>query len=188
MLSEEEILFKRRWVNTNICSKCKGKCCQRCACDNVPSDFNNDISLIKKALDSEYYTIDFARKSPYSFVTTKAGYLTLDIKEILQADDETLYVRPRNKDRPIVDILHDKEIEGPCIFWSIEKGCALSYENRPMFGRTLIPSSTGSCKNVYYTRNLLIEYWKPYTEELYELAKQYFPKDWELYKRFNFKL
>ena len=70
MLSEEEIFFGKRWINTEICSACKGICCQRNACDNAPSDFDNDISLIEKALESGYYTIDFARKSSQSFITT----------------------------------------------------------------------------------------------------------------------
>lgn len=190
MLSEDEILFEERWIDTEICRACKGICCQRNACDNAPSDFDNDISLIEKALESGYYAIDFARKSAQSFITTSSGYLTLDVENIIKSTNETLYVRPRNKNRPIVDIIHSEAIEGPCIFWSLEKGCSLSYEDRPLFGRALIPIDAGFtklCKSVY-PQTMLITQWKPYIRPLFELAKKFFPKNWEPYKEFKFQL
>lgn len=189
MLSEDEAIFGSLFVNSDMCSVCGGKCCQRCACNNIPSDFDNDILLMQEALESGNYTIDFARKTPYSFVTLPSGYLTLNIPRIIESYDETLYIRPRNQGRPIVDIIHTEDIEGPCVFWSSEKGCNLSYKERPMLGRTLIPSLYGlNCQYPFNSRDLLTKSWKPYNLELFELAKKHFDRTWHLYQQFGFIL
>lgn len=190
MLSQEELDFNLRWTDEELCRACKGFCCQKNACDSAPSDFGYDISRMEKALESGNYSIVFARTTPNAFITTSSGQLTLSLQHILDSYDETLYIRPRNQNRPIVDLIHQPGSEGPCIFWSLEKGCSLSYEERPMFGRSLIPSPLGHefCHDIYPTRLFIVLYWKPYTEQLYELAKKYFPKDWELYHKFNFTL
>lgn len=186
MLTQEE-LHGTKWENKEICSECKGRCCQKNACDCSPEDFDNDIQKMEEALKSGKYAIDFARTTANAFVY-ESWYLTLDVNHILKASDEVFYIRPRNQERPIVDIIHDKEIEGPCIFWTYEKGCELPYEKRPKFGRAIIPINPGLCKDIYPVRERIIFEWTPYKKQLFELVKKFFPDDWELYKKFNFKL
>lgn len=173
--------------NLELCSKCKGECCQRHACDCLPYDFNHDINLIEKALESGKYSIDFARTSSRSFISRADKTLTLNLYSIMRSTDECLYVRPRNQNRPIVDIIHGEENEGPCIFWSLEKGCELSYEQRPTMGKMMFPRPDRKCVSLF-SRGVIIEEWKPYTEELYELAKKYFDENWYLYQELDIKL
>ena len=173
--------------NKILCSQCKGKCCQRHACECLPYDFNFDVDLIEKALESGKYSIDFERKSSQSFISRANKSITLNLYSILCSQEECLYIRPRNKNRPIVDILHSKEDEGPCVFWSLEKGCELSYEQRPTMGKVLLPLPDNNCVHLF-SRGVLIEEWKPYTKEIFELAKKFFDEDWYLYQELNFKL
>ena len=173
--------------NKEICSKCKGKCCKRHACDCLPCDFNFDINLVEKALESGKYSIDFERTTHESFISRANGTRTLNLYSIIRSRDEVLYVRPRNQNRPIVDIIHSQKDEGPCVFWSLEKGCELSYEQRPTMGKVLLPMPDEKC--VYlFSRDTIVEEWRPYTRELFALSKKFFDKNWYLYQELNFKL
>ena len=189
MISQTEIEMREILVNEEKCRVCKGKCCQRHACDCSPEDFDNDIRLMRGALETGKYAIDFTRSTADAFVYSSKGALTLDIEHILKTENEALYIRGRNRNRPIVDILHTEKKEGPCVMWSLEKGCELSFEQRPKYGRTVIPFLfiPENCINTY-TKQDLIQEWKPYTKELFKLAKEFFPKDWELYEEFNIVL
>lgn len=179
---------EQKCENPNLCSICKGLCCQVNACDNAPSDFDYSISKMEKALNTGNYSIDFSRYTANSFCISNSS-ITLNLESILNANDETFYIRPRNRNRPMVDLIHLEEIEGPCIFWSMDKGCALSYENRPMFGRATIPVlGPKDCQPKFDVKEVLTFCWKPYTELLYNWAKKYFPNDWKIYKDFNFYL
>lgn len=188
-INQDEIEMRKMFENKKLCMECKGKCCQRHACDCSPEDFDSDIRLMRKAIESGKYSIDFTRSTPDAFILAPNGLLTLNIKHILATQDEALYIRARNKDRPVVDILHAEKIEGPCIMWSLEKGCELEYEQRPKYGRTVIPCSfmPGDCMNIY-PKQALIQEWKPYTEELFELAQEFFPEEWYLYKEYHIRL
>lgn len=172
--------------NNSVCKICQGECCKRFACDNSPLDFDNNTDKMEKALESGKYSIDFARKSPYSFVK-RDGHLSLDLNHIINTVDEALYIRPRNVNRPLFDIIHSEGNEGPCIFWSLEKGCDLKYKDRPMFGRLIYPIVPHFCINLY-DKQILLDVWKPFTPFLYEMAKKNFPEDWAPYKEINFRL
>lgn len=181
---------EKRNTDYEKCKKCQGSCCQFNACDCSPEDFNNDIQTMEEALRSNKYSIDFARNNADAFIYHHEGYLTLNVNHILRAPQEALYIRPRNIGRPIVDIIHGREdeAEGPCVFWTLEKGCELSYEKRPKLGRETIPIIPKIYCPSLYSREQLIMDWKPYTRELFKLAKNFFSEDWDLYKEFNFKL
>ena len=193
---DEELRFL--FEQPQICSNCIGHgfCCQRSACNCHPADFDNDIRKMEKALETGKYAIDFTRNTPNAFIW-KGKYLTLSVEHILHTAEEALYMRPRNKDRPVVDIIHAESdgFEGPCIFWSYEKGCELAYEERPMFGRHMLPSENPMMCNSFYNiteRNgmikRVIEGWKPYTIDLFRLAQKYFDRDWRYYRDLSIKL
>ncbi len=190
-----------RWLfdQPQICDNCVGHgfCCQRNACNCHPLDFDNDIKKMEKALETGNYAINFARFTANAFIR-KGKYLTLDVEHILHTSEESLYIRPRNVSRPIVDIIHldENEHEGPCIFWSYYGGCKLPYEKRPMFGRTTIPSeipSLGCCSffdilELNGQRKKLCADWKPYTRDLFRLAQKFFDESYFLYQELNITL
>ncbi|MGN1327664.1 MAG: hypothetical protein ACI4VQ_06305, partial [Clostridia bacterium] len=62
-----------------------------------------------------------------------------------------------------------------------ENGCELPYEERPKYGRALIPIAPGVCRNVFYTRNMILGEWHPYSEFLYQMIREYFDPAWHLY-------
>lgn len=170
--------------NYELCKYCGGKCCKRNACDCSPSDFGYDVANMRKAIESGNYTIDFSRLDANSFIMTETKTI-LDTERVKRKAFEFFYIRPRNVGRPIVDIIHSREDEGPCIFWDKDKGCPLKYEERPLGGRTMIPVPGIQCI-LQYNKILMVEEWKPYTDELVVLAKEFFDENWRVYKDFNF--
>ena len=107
----------------DLCKFCGGECCQRNACDCSPADFDNDVEKMRKALESGKYSIDFSRKNADSFICAN-GMTILDTERVKEQPIEFFYIRPKNVNRPVVDIIHREEKEGPCIFWSKESGCS----------------------------------------------------------------
>lgn len=198
MLTELDNELRPLFEQPEICKNCigHGSCCRRHACNCHPLDFDNDVGKMEEALLTGKYAIDFTRKTALSFVR-KCGYLTLDVKLILHNNEEVLFIRPRNYNRPIVDIIHERDdiYEGPCVLWSYEKGCELPYEQRPMFGRHMIASPIPRTCVSYYDMmeedgqtKKLINDWKPYTKDLFKLAQKFFDENWHWYKQLNINL
>ncbi len=185
MLTKPEILHGE-FTNCSACKACMGDCCQWSACENSPLDFDNDTKRMQQALESGKYSIDYVRTSLKSFIK-KDGYLSLDLNHIMCTPNEALYIRPKNANRPLFDILHTDTAEGPCVFWSIERGCDLKYNERPMFGRLIIAVAPHECYPLYNRQNIA-NVWKPFTPLLFEIAKKNFPEDWQPYKDINFRL
>ena len=176
--------------NYEMCKFCGGSCCKRNACDCSPEDFDNDVNKMREALLTGKYTIDLSRQDADAFVV-EYNQIYLDENMGKRIPSQFFYLRPRNIGRPIVDIIHKEEVEGPCIFWSQEKGCALTYEKRPKGGRTLIPmlgpGKIPFCVGQYEKREMIAD-WKPYTDALVSLAKEFFDPNWEVYKDYNFSI
>ena len=181
-----------------ICNNCIGHgfCCQRSACNCHPTDFDCDVQKMEKALETGKYAIDFVRSTADSFIRKGCNYI-LDVEHILQTEEESLYIRPRNRDRPIVDLIHPEEDghEGPCVLWSYEKGCELSYDERPMFGRHMIASENPVWCSSFYDipekRGMIKKLrtdWKPYTIDLFRLAQKFFDENWQYYRMLSIDL
>lgn len=198
MITELDKELRFLFEQPEICSNCIGHgfCCQRSACNCHPSDFENDVCKMEEALETGKYAIDFTRKTADAFIR-KRGYLTLDVGHIIRTDEEALYIRPRNVNRPIVDIVHPEKDgnEGPCVLWSYEKGCELPYTERPMFGRHMIANENPLLCSSFYNlvetggaRKKLIEGWKPYTMQLFELVQKLFDENWRYYRKLAINL
>lgn len=170
----------------DLCKQCGGKCCQRNACDCSPKDFDNSIEKMREALNTGNYTIDFSREDANSFIC-KDGKVILDTEKVKSNPIEFFYIRPKNINRPIVDIIHREEIEGPCIFWNKENGCPLTYKRRPMGGRTMVPFPGRNCISQYH-KPIMLQEWKKFQDQLIELAKEFFDGEWIIYKQFNFSI
>lgn len=199
MITELEQGLRNLFDQPQICASCIGHgfCCRRSACNCHPLDFDRDLSKMREALATGKYAIDFTRTTADAFIDKEEGYLTLDPEHILKTEQEALYIRPRNINRPIVDIIHLDEDgdEGPCVLWTYEKGCELPYEERPFFGRTTIANKYPELCCSYYDliekRGMvkkLVSDWKPYTFGLFKLAQEYFDANWKYYRVFGIKL
>ncbi len=176
-----------KYINFERCKRCGGICCMMSACDCSPYDFDCNISEMRKALLSGYYSLDFARLTAAAFVR-QGTYLTLSISEILQNKHEAFYIHPKNGfNRPIVDIIHDSSDNKPCCLYSYKTGCELPYEKRPKGGRLKVPTLDLKCPSSY-TRDVLVEEWRPFKEQLFNFAKEFFNPNWRVYKKFRFIL
>ena len=171
IFSEYENSGKTRLENRTICAVCGGECCQKMACSCSPKDFDNDCNKMEEALKSGHYSIDLHRCDLGVFAMNPYGVIRIKLGQIMSHPNGCLYIRARNVNRPIVDFIHEKDEEGPCIFWNPERGCSLPYEKRPHHGRNMIPNIFFECDSVYGEKFLevLDKEWKPYTQFLYEM-------------------
>lgn len=190
---EENLKTRQKaFFDYGMCKKCGGHCCIKNACDCHPYDFDYSVENMRKALQTGNYSIDFARESAYPFKRTKKG-ITLDLEYILECYEEAaLYIRPRHVNRPIVDIIHDEAPEDPCSLWSAENGCKLKEEERPLFGRTVMPAFDGKyvfCED-YWSKGFFISAWlrDNFQEELFKLATELFDPENQVHKELNFYL
>lgn len=169
----------RNLGNPVACKICKGIfCCQYNACTASPDDFEQDPCQMRNALLSGKYSLDLLR-SERSF-KIQGRLLVFDFEEIAHNPTEGLYIRARNVGCPTVDIIHPEDkAYGPCVFWNYQNGCQLSYENRPKFGRTLVPMPFGECYDYYdgHTsqglRLQIAKEWKPFHHSLMAMLYEF---------------
>lgn len=184
--SKEEQFFNCKWENKSACKECGGKCCQRTACEASPYDFDCDRNKMVALLETGNYAIDLVLDQYHRIFKVQGNTLTINTDFLLHSHEATLFIRPRNQGKPIVDLIHIGNDYSPCIFWSRENGCKLPYEERPKYGRAIVAIAPGICENVYNTRMMLLKEWYEYNEFLYHMAKRYFDDAW--YKRFGFTI
>ena len=179
MLSTEE-QEGARWECHSFCEQCGGLCCQNDGCITSPDDFDGDVSKMRRAIESGCYSIDLFMEK-YSSYVIKGNEIKLIIDKALANPNETFFIRARNVKRPIVDVYHGPG-NGPCCMWQPGKGCKLSYEQRPKFGRSLLPSPIPliiTCMD-YYTvykdgmETQILREWKPFSGILAKWAKELF--------------
>lgn len=142
------------YINTEVCSKCKGRCCKSMGCHFAPSDFK-DLTFegLKKEIDKGYISIDWWEGNPFDE----------DSDDISRA----CYLRMRNKNSDIIDASWG----GECILLT-ETGCPLSFEDRPKGGRELIPNSSHYCTEGY-SKNDASQEWYKYADILESLIDHY---------------
>jgi len=139
--------------NFNLCSKCQGKCCKNMGCHYSPRDFKQiDVKTLKKLIDEGNTSIDW----------WEGDIFDKDDK----GRDRTYYLRMRNKNSKIID----PSWGGECILLT-EEGCSLSFYNRPMGGRGLIPNEK-DCIDEYSKEDCCKE-WYPYQNILEFLVGMY---------------
>ena len=109
--------------NLEICKQCQGYCCKKSGCDYIPDDFPElSLNFLLAKLYEGYISIVSAQ----DFKSLPNGQIV---------NTPFLYLRARNVNRPIVDLLSMKT---PCA--SLTKmGCAFTYEQRPYGGKNLVP-------------------------------------------------
>lgn len=145
-----EVLFEKK----DICSKCKGVCCKKSGCDYSASDFEhlNTNFLYEKLKEGKISIVSYQ-----------------DFKQIKGKITSTsfLYLRARNKNRDIVDLL---SLKTTCLLLK-ENGCSYSKDERPSGGLNLIPSEDGLCYP-YRDPMEIVQSWEPYQTTLAKLVKR----------------
>jgi Fe-S-cluster containining protein len=142
--------------NKDVCRKCGGKCCKKCGCAYVPSDFESmSIDYLQEKLKEGNISIT----STLLFDKLNNGETTCT---------PFLYLRVRNINRPIVDILSFKT---PCLMLK-ENGCAYNFEKRPTGGKNLVPQPDFKCVPKEDLEKLIIIPWARYQKTLARLVKR----------------
>lgn len=152
-------------VNTEICKKCGGECCQRCGCNYSPDDFEEiSFEYLKQQLEKGYISVEYIDG------------------EIIYDSFGVYILRTRNQGAPVIDFTYHRT---PCILWTESEGCKLDYEHRPSGGKLLIPSEekrqglfgvNRNCYSHYSLRNCCFE-WKPHQKIIRQLIEFFKDKD-----------
>ena len=165
--------YSSKLLQPELCQKCGGRCCKRSGCECHPIDFDYDPEKMYEALKSGDYSISLLSTDWGAFRETYYG-ITLNQKAILQGINYALYMRIRNVNRPVVDLIHLKTFEGPCSMLK-DKGCSLSFEKRPLFGKLLHTVDHHGVKicTSPLDRNFLQQSWRDYQEILLAYAETF---------------
>lgn len=142
--------------NLDICRECGGMCCKKCGCDYAPSDFDDLsykalLSVLSEGKISIVATLNFMRLGNGKLISTPI-----------------LYLRARNVDRDVVDLLSMKT---KCSQLT-DTGCSYSYEDRPRGGVNLTPSNDGPCRPMDSPIDMILS-WVPYQKSLRKIVKNY---------------
>lgn len=131
--------------NKKICESCGGKCCKNIPGCCYPEDFDFNIELVKKALSSGKYAVDW-----------------------WEGESDEYFVRPATKGKEWITF--DPSWGGECTFL-MEEGCSLSAKDRPKECRNLEPvEGDGDCvHHGQVGKKNSAEAWGPFWEFFDEL-------------------
>lgn len=163
--------------NKTICSKCKGQCCKQMGCHFSPEDFKEiSFEALKAEIDKGHISIDWWEGNPfeeinYSFIASIDEY-DFGISEIDEDDEDTIerayFLRAKNVGANIIDASWG----GTCSLLT-EKGCSLSYNDRPKGGRELIPVEGNKECITNYSKQDCAKEWHTYDDILTQLYDYY---------------
>lgn len=142
-------------VNKELCKKCGGFCCIKSGCDYSAKDFD-DLrydALYKVLMEGKTSIVAFLR-----FSKSKFGQ-----EYILPF----LYLRARNTDRDVVDLL---SLKTRCSLLG-ENGCEYDIDKRPSGGLNLIPDKDG-CYPLEDPFEI-VNTWESYQKVLARLVKRF---------------
>lgn len=142
------------YENKELCKTC-GICCKKSGCDYWVSDFEN-LSfnhLYEKLMEGNISIV-----STIIFEKLPNGKLYTNL---------FLYLRARNIDRPIVDLL---SLKTTCSMLT-DEGCTYDLKNRPSGGVNLIPKINGGCYHKVKPYDEMLK-WESYQRVLEKLVKR----------------
>ncbi len=174
-------------TEAEICKECKGNCCRSTGCSLSPEDMIRGIRAQKGTTGEEttqqgYIEKGIMTKAPAAEEITSEK--EPDIEEVENwlinsncaldsfgyPGGRLLYVRMRHKCFTFIGV----DAMGECAALT-DTGCLLSYEDRPKGGRMLIASEDHRCTQKY-TREMMVEDWMPYQEQLKQIWKKWYEK------------
>ena len=136
-----------------ICSRCKGSCCKNMGCHYSPRDFEEiSFEVLKNKIEEGNISIDWWEGNPFN-----------DDRDISRA----FFLRARHVHSPIVDASWG----GRCKLLT-DKGCSLSYKDRPKGGRELIPDESFMCYTTY-NKDECARDWYVYNDILQKLESHF---------------
>lgn len=112
-----------KYENHSLCKQCGGKCCLKSGCDYSAKDFKK---LDEDSLYNELMVGNISIVAYFSIKEKNNGEFVLI---------PTLYLRARNTNREIVDLLSMKT---KCSMLT-DTGCSYDIKNRPSGGVNLVP-------------------------------------------------
>lgn len=129
--------------DTKICTACGGSCCKHLAGAYYPDDLMPlSVNSLVERFKTGQYAVDWWEGDPRE-----------DHDELGQAE----FIRPAHKG---TSRLRDPSWGGKCIHLT-EKGCILSFDDRPQECREIIPCADGNCHLEMPKRGAAIA-WLPY--------------------------
>ena len=131
----------------SICSKCNGRCCSQMGCEIFPIDLG-EISV--------RYIFDSLMEGNIS-VDIWDGDIDVDFHDFILP--QIYFLRMRNINSPVLDFSLD---ENPCVKFVDGKGCVLSWEERPLGGKSLVPHPSFHCQQEGYDKMDCAREWKKY--------------------------
>lgn len=147
-MTKDQNWIRQKTQNPEMCKKCGGECCKRCGCAYFPEDlgelsYEKLVELWKKGV------------AVIDCMSYRDGNFYKPLPEPIY------YLRAPNVNE------HGKMVAlkgmGPCYFLT-EKGCKLSYDQRPSEGRYMVPFWSG-CYTLYKEQEF-IDLWNPYQDLL----------------------
>jgi len=142
--------------NKELCKMCKGACCKGCGCAYISEDFEK---IKFDYLDNILAQGNISIVAHLDFLFNKNGR---------PYTNTTLYLRVRNTQRDIVDLV---SISSTCSLLK-DNGCPFDFENRPTGGKVIIPDYPNMCESTLSHAEIL-ETWKPHQNVLRKLVKKY---------------
>ncbi|MBS7020257.1 MAG: hypothetical protein KH135_00060 [Firmicutes bacterium] len=146
--------------NKELCTKCGGFCCKKSGCDYSANDFES------------LHIDDLELKLKEGHISIVSVLKFKQLKNFKISTQPFLYLRARNVDRPIVDLV---SLKTPCSMLT-ENGCTYSLENRPSGGVNLIPAPELQCYPLKDPEEI-VNSWKSYQNVLMSLVKRFTGKN-----------
>lgn len=138
--------LKNEFQPTDLCKKCKGKCCQAMSCHYSPTDFKEiTFEYLKNIIEeTNYIAIDWWEGNPIQY-----------------------YLR--------IKTITDKVVEGSwgntCKLWNKQKGCPLTFDKRPLGARAVQPKETHCIS--FYEKEQCKNDWNQYRDILLQLVEYF---------------
>ena len=144
-----------KYEDKDICSRCGGFCCKKSGCDYSTDNFTG---LSINALQEKLAEGNMSIVAMLNFHELSNGKLTVS---------PFLYLRARNKDRDVVDLLSLKKT---CSMLT-DTGCSYSLEDRPKGGVNLLPRDPKPCVPDVDPYEI-VKGWERYQKVLQRLVKR----------------
>lgn len=143
--------MENEFENKNLCSSCKGMCCNRMGCAFSTDDFKEiSFEFLKSEIEKGFISIDWWEGD----IDNQNKY------------DRVYFLRMRNKNSHIVDPSWGGK---GCILLT-ENGCPLSLENRPKEARLLEPKENRNCIS-HYPKEEYVRDWRKFYDILSALER-----------------
>ena len=158
-----EYYEKEKAEKPEVCKECGGICCQRAPCHWSPKDIPDlSYKALKKLLRKKKYI------SVYRF---PSGICESCLKEVKHEGDYYYILRTRSKKTGIAAIATEVPKDDQCMLLT-PKGCKISFKERPMGARLLIPEKDRKCRHLYDLDDCVYD-WQYHQKVLERLFKHF---------------